>query len=353
MPFMTGLPNVVVNDFEIFYPTNKLRAGTYGRGVWETDLYSNPLAPPDAFYSTSSSSLCISTPAVLNDQSSNTPTAWSWTLTGATPSVSAVKNPTVSYGATGVYTVSLTSTNVNGTSTIYSNTIAVVSSPTISVTSGTVCSGAAAVLTASGASTYNWSTGASGNSLSVSPSVTTVYTCTGYVGACTSVQTTTVTVGAVPPTPTVTQIGSVLNSSSSTGNQWYFNGSPIAGATAQTYTTTQDGYYSVWVTSSLGCQSSSNSVYISTVGLEELTFVNGIAISPNPAKDILFLNSTTKEQKRVSYTIYAVNGQLVKSGNVILNSGKETISISELVKGIYEITFIADKHSSSFKFIKE
>jgi hypothetical protein len=43
IPFMTGLPNVVVNDFEIFYPTNKLRAGTYGRGVWQTDL--RPLIP--------------------------------------------------------------------------------------------------------------------------------------------------------------------------------------------------------------------------------------------------------------------------------------------------------------------
>ena len=353
IPFMTGLPNVVVNDFEIYYPTNKLRAGTYGRGVWETDLYSNPLAPPNAFYSTSSSSLCINTSAVLTDQSSNTPSTWSWTITGATPSVSAVKNPTVTYGATGVYTISLTSSNANGTSTVFTNTIAVVSSPTISVTSGTVCSGSPAVLTASGASTYNWSTGTSGNQLVVSPSATTVYTCTGYVGACTSIKTTTVTVGAVPPTPTISQIGSVLNSSSSTGNQWYLNGSPISGATAQAYTTMQDGYYSVWVTSSLGCQSSSNSVYISTVGLEELTFVNSIAISPNPAKDILFLNSATKEQKRVSFTIYAVNGQLVKSGNVILNSGKETISISELVKGIYEITFIADKHSANFKFIKE
>ncbi len=353
IPFMTGLPNVVVNDFEIYYPTNKLRAGTYGRGVWETDLYSNPLAPPNAFYSTSSSSLCINTSAVLTDQSSNTPSTWSWTITGATPSVSAVKNPTVTYGATGVYTISLTSSNANGTSTVFTNTIAVVSSPTISVTSGTVCSGSPAVLTANGASTYNWSTGTSGNQLVVSPSATTVYTCTGYVGACTSIKTTTVTVGAVPPTPTISQIGSVLNSSSSSGNQWYLNGSPISGATAQAYTTTQDGYYSVWVTSNLGCQSSSNSVYVSTVGLEELTFVNSIAISPNPAKDILFLNSTTKEQKRVSFTIYAVNGQLIKSGNVILNSGKETISISELVKGIYEITFIADKHSASFKFIKE
>lgn len=36
--YNTNLPNVAVRDLEIYYPTNKLRAGTYGRGVWETDL---------------------------------------------------------------------------------------------------------------------------------------------------------------------------------------------------------------------------------------------------------------------------------------------------------------------------
>jgi photosystem II stability/assembly factor-like uncharacterized protein len=36
--FSTGLPNVVVNHLEVHYPSMKLRAGTYGRGVWETDL---------------------------------------------------------------------------------------------------------------------------------------------------------------------------------------------------------------------------------------------------------------------------------------------------------------------------
>jgi PKD repeat protein len=41
--FSEGLPNVVVTDLEIYYdsdPANsKLRAATYGRGVWESDLY--------------------------------------------------------------------------------------------------------------------------------------------------------------------------------------------------------------------------------------------------------------------------------------------------------------------------
>ena len=37
-PFMTSLPNVTVRDLEIYYPTGKLRAGTFGRGVWESHL---------------------------------------------------------------------------------------------------------------------------------------------------------------------------------------------------------------------------------------------------------------------------------------------------------------------------
>lgn len=36
--FGSGLPNTQVSDLEIFYPTGKLRAGTYGRGIWETDI---------------------------------------------------------------------------------------------------------------------------------------------------------------------------------------------------------------------------------------------------------------------------------------------------------------------------
>ena len=38
LPFYTNLPNVVVTDLEIIYCTGTLRAATYGRGVWETEL---------------------------------------------------------------------------------------------------------------------------------------------------------------------------------------------------------------------------------------------------------------------------------------------------------------------------
>lgn len=38
--FATGIPNCAVTDLEIFYPSGKIRAATYGRGAWESDLYS-------------------------------------------------------------------------------------------------------------------------------------------------------------------------------------------------------------------------------------------------------------------------------------------------------------------------
>jgi len=36
-PYMTGLPNVIVNELEIHEATHTIRAATYGRGIWETD----------------------------------------------------------------------------------------------------------------------------------------------------------------------------------------------------------------------------------------------------------------------------------------------------------------------------
>jgi photosystem II stability/assembly factor-like uncharacterized protein len=38
-PFMQNLPNVIVSELEIFYPDNKIRAATYGRGLWESPLH--------------------------------------------------------------------------------------------------------------------------------------------------------------------------------------------------------------------------------------------------------------------------------------------------------------------------
>ena len=55
IPFNGGLPNTIVNELEIHYATGKIRAGTYGRGLWESDLYSsiqNDIRIADVLYPT-------------------------------------------------------------------------------------------------------------------------------------------------------------------------------------------------------------------------------------------------------------------------------------------------------------
>ncbi|WP_282086873.1 discoidin domain-containing protein [Aquimarina algiphila] len=49
VPFSTNLPGVQTTDLEIHYPTRKIRVSTYGRGIWESDLYdenSEEINPP-------------------------------------------------------------------------------------------------------------------------------------------------------------------------------------------------------------------------------------------------------------------------------------------------------------------
>lgn len=44
-PYFTGLPNVDVEELEIDYNLNKLRAATNGRGLWETNILSGTVLP--------------------------------------------------------------------------------------------------------------------------------------------------------------------------------------------------------------------------------------------------------------------------------------------------------------------
>ena len=68
-----------------------------------------------------------------------------------------------------------------------------------------------------------------------------------------------VTVQAIPQIPTISQSGNILSCSvTATYYQWYLNGQLIGGANSQTYTASQNGYYSVQIFGSNGCSSTSN-----------------------------------------------------------------------------------------------
>ena len=40
--YNNNLPNVIIDDLEISYSTNKIKAATFGRGLWETPMWTSP-----------------------------------------------------------------------------------------------------------------------------------------------------------------------------------------------------------------------------------------------------------------------------------------------------------------------
>ncbi|HEV7232409.1 MAG TPA: T9SS type A sorting domain-containing protein [Bacteroidia bacterium] len=131
--YNTGLPNVSVHDLEIFYPLGKIRAATFGRGLWEADLYNNGTLPPIASFVADKRQVCPGSTVNFTDQSTFVPTSWSWTFQGGTPATSNLQNPSVVYNTAGTYSVTLTSSNANGnnsmTKTVYIQVVATVALP--------------------------------------------------------------------------------------------------------------------------------------------------------------------------------------------------------------------------------
>lgn len=113
-PFNDGLPNVIVNELEIHYPTNKLRAATFGRGLWESPLYAPSNTPPVAQFTYGNTLICAGDSVQFFDASLDAEPGWTWEFPGATPATSIEQNPWVNFPTAGTYSVTMTMTNANG-----------------------------------------------------------------------------------------------------------------------------------------------------------------------------------------------------------------------------------------------
>ncbi len=116
--YNAGLPNVMIADLKIYAPSNLLRAATYGRGTWQVATYTPAVAKPIAYFKAFPATICANMSVQFTDTSANSPTSWSWTLTGGTPSTSTLQNPNVVYSTNGVYPVKLVATNGIGSVSI-------------------------------------------------------------------------------------------------------------------------------------------------------------------------------------------------------------------------------------------
>ena len=120
--FSEGLPvSIRVTELDIYYDNDSIamdaiRASTYGRGLWGSDMYHTG---PTADFEADNTLIPAGCGIDFTDLSYGVPTAWAWTFEGGTPSSSTDKNPKdIIYLTSGTYMVKLIAGNEAGTDSI-------------------------------------------------------------------------------------------------------------------------------------------------------------------------------------------------------------------------------------------
>jgi len=251
-------------------------------------------------------SITVNSPTICAGQTAsltaNGGTTYTWS-SGATST--GANTADVSPASTTTYTVTGTTGGCSGTAVA---TVTVNALPTVSISGTTsICAGQSTTLTASGAATYSWSSGASTAAISVSPGSTTTYTVTGTdANTCTNTATQTVTVTPMPIANAGNDIticaGTpvVLSASGGTNYSWS-NGALTASTTVSPATTTS---------------------YIVTVSNGACTDADTVLITVNPAPTAVVSADVTIVQG-TSTTLTAGGG-----GTYLWTTGETTSSIN-------------------------
>ena len=115
-----GLANVRVDQLQVRTSDNEVIAATYGRGLFSSDGFNSVQSgnAPVAAFTGAPTTICAGDSVAFTDQSTNNPTMWSWTFTGATSVSSMVQNPTIVYPTSGTFDVKLVVSNGSGSDSI-------------------------------------------------------------------------------------------------------------------------------------------------------------------------------------------------------------------------------------------
>ncbi len=283
------------------------------------------------------------------------PATFSWN-----PSSSLSSATTLTTVATPTSSTNYTLMAMNGvctSSAAVSLTVSPLPSVTVAATPTAVCVGSSASLTASGATTYSWSTGGTGSSINVTPSVTATYTVDGTNSCGTDTKTVTVNVNASPTVSAVTSASILcagnsasLTASGATTYSWTGIGAGASIVVSPTTTTT----YTVEGIDANGCMDTTSFVQVVSpcTGIANvLANSNGINIYPNPTTGLITLvisDVTTTTELEVFDAI----GKIVLSQTI--SDSQTQINIAELANGIYSYRVKnANGYVAQGKLVKE
>ena len=243
----------------------------------------------------------------------------------------------VNPNSTTTYSVQVTQNGCSSSDTV---TVTVNPSPTINAGSDvTINLGESTTLTATGGNTYLWSTGSTSSSITVSPTVTTTYTVTGYLNGCQNTDSVTVFVNSA--NANAGQDQTICNGYSATltatgGNTYLWS----TGATTQSITVNPTSTSTYTVTAYVGNSQDTDSVIVTVNPNPNVVIANGsevsilegeyVTLSVSGANTYLWNNGATQPNIAVSpntTTTYSVTGYI----NNCSDTKQVTVNVFESV----------------------
>lgn len=369
--FNTNLPNVKVSELEIYYSVNpdntRLRAATFGRGLWETPVSMSTPTPPSAGLAVANTQ-CIGQLNSLTISGYSGNIQWQQSVDG----VAGWMNVTTGIGMNSAnYTTSSISTIMYYRAelteltypAVYTNVIVVnIVPPTVASITGTLtaCVGDSSTL-ANVTPGGIWSSSllskafiSSEGQVTAVSSGTTIITYSVTEVGCTTTKTVVFTVKALPtvtldPFPIVCLDWGVYALTGGSPETGTYTGTGVSGADFNISSSgTTNITYSY--TSSNGCINTAQAdlVVSGCADLEEFS-ETGYSIFPNPSQGYLTLISADEEIKSIQ--LLDNSGRLVKSQNMSDFKTEVILDLENCANGYYTIRVVSSSKIATKKIM--
>ncbi len=191
------------------------------------------------------------------------------------------------------------------------------------------------VFTGTGWSSYAWSNGATTASFTTGTAGPLALSALDANG-CQAWSDTLVLIANPPvPQPALSQVGYTLESTPAASYQWFYEGAPIAGATAQTLDVYDTGDYFVQVADANGCTANSDTLFVLSTGTASMPAGDALVIWPVPANDRVNIALPQGVAAGAWLELIDAQGRLVKRERV--TSAPAALSVNGLPSGLYRV----------------
>jgi extracellular elastinolytic metalloproteinase len=285
--------------------------------------------------------VAVNSPAICSGSTA------SLTATGATTyswspnigSTAAVTTPVLTSNTS--YTVTGTTDGCTN-SAVASVTVNARPTTTLSASTNSVCSGGEVVLNAGGATTYSWIPDGSGTTHTINPTSNVTYTVTGTSNGCTSSASQSITITAVPATPSITQSNDTLYSSTILAGaqyKWYRGGVLQSTTSTPFLKITSEGLYTLEVVSG-SCTSALSAGFSATLTAirNASNTISLFELYPNPTDGRLIMNLSLIKNVAVQVSIFSPEGrEMYVKSYANTRTVYEELNITSYAKGVYII----------------